>query len=139
MSNRRAMLAKIHIAKKELGLDDEIYRNMLENSTGKRSAGCMSDSELIDVLNCFKKSGWLQKIGNKNSFRKISTKAYVRKIYVLWGLLKSGKVVKARFPDGFVRRMIGVENTEWVNPQEGNIIIEALKNWCDRENVHYED
>jgi len=35
---RRAQLAKIHIAKKELGLDDETYRSMLWTIARVRSA-----------------------------------------------------------------------------------------------------
>jgi phage gp16-like protein len=35
---RRAQLAKIHVLKKELGLDDDSYRQMLQNVAGVRSA-----------------------------------------------------------------------------------------------------
>ena len=34
---RRALIAKIKIAQKELGLDDATYRAVLERVTGKRS------------------------------------------------------------------------------------------------------
>lgn len=42
---RRRELAKIHIlAKKDLGMDDETYRDMLEAVTGQRSAGRLDDA-----------------------------------------------------------------------------------------------
>ena len=36
--NRKAMLAKVHIGKKRLGLDDETYRAMLSDSYGVKTA-----------------------------------------------------------------------------------------------------
>jgi len=32
--NRKGVLAQIHIAKKELGLDDDTYRQMIATTTG---------------------------------------------------------------------------------------------------------
>lgn len=43
---RRALIAKIKIAQKELGLDDDTYRAVLERVTGKRSCADMDVSEL---------------------------------------------------------------------------------------------
>jgi phage gp16-like protein len=47
---RRAMLAKVHCAKRDLRLDDDAYRDMLESLTGKRSAGELDDEQLGDLL-----------------------------------------------------------------------------------------
>ena len=37
MSSRQNLMAKIHIGKKELGLDDETYRQGLQQITGNTS------------------------------------------------------------------------------------------------------
>ncbi len=47
---RRNDLAKIHLLKKDLGLDDDSYRDMLEKLTGKRSAGKLTGPERNKVL-----------------------------------------------------------------------------------------
>jgi phage gp16-like protein len=47
------LLAKIHIRKKELGLDEETYRQALQAVTGKRSAGEMNNIEIIRCLRHF--------------------------------------------------------------------------------------
>ena len=57
----RQLLAKIHIGKKECGLDDETYRAMLENLTGKRSAKDLNDRQIIGVINHLKSLGWQER------------------------------------------------------------------------------
>lgn len=56
--NRKAALAQIHIGKKQLGLDDDIYRQMLENVTGKRSCSGMAIGELYQVIQALEKAGF---------------------------------------------------------------------------------
>lgn len=52
------LLAKIHIAKKELGLDEESYRAALENVTGKRSAADLTNEQVLKAIRHFKDLGW---------------------------------------------------------------------------------
>lgn len=48
---RRAKdLARIHLAKKELGLDEETYRSLLVATTGKASAGELAPGERWKLL-----------------------------------------------------------------------------------------
>jgi len=47
---RKKQLMIIHVGKKELGLDDELYRDMLESLTGKRSASDMTSAEREKVI-----------------------------------------------------------------------------------------
>lgn len=55
---KKALLAKIHIAKKDLALDDSTYRAMLWQITGKDSASKMVISELEKVIAEFGNRGW---------------------------------------------------------------------------------
>ena len=48
--NRSPMLAKVHIAKKELALDQDAYRAVLKAAAGKDSAAGMTERELEAVL-----------------------------------------------------------------------------------------
>ncbi|GAB0057438.1 hypothetical protein SIID45300_01766 [Candidatus Magnetaquicoccaceae bacterium FCR-1] len=52
------LIAKIHIAKVQLGLDDNAYRALLESCTGKASCKEMTDRELRGVLREFERRGW---------------------------------------------------------------------------------
>lgn len=64
--NRGKLIAVIHVGKKELGLDDETYRDMLEHVTGKRSAKELSISELNKVIRDLEQKGF--KHESKRSF-----------------------------------------------------------------------
>jgi phage gp16-like protein len=55
---KKALLAKIHIAKKDLGLDDGTYRDVLRRITGKDSSSKMLISELERVIYEFGNLGW---------------------------------------------------------------------------------
>lgn len=47
---RRAQYAKIEIGKKQLGLDEDTYREMLANITGKTSRTACTDKDLDKVI-----------------------------------------------------------------------------------------
>lgn len=54
-------LAKIHIAKKELGLSDEAYRDMLHLHFGVSSAKDLNPRQVLVLLNKFRARGWTSK------------------------------------------------------------------------------
>lgn len=56
---RRGILAKIHIAKKELNLSEEFYRELLFRLTGKKSCSEMAIQELEVVLKVLHEMGWV--------------------------------------------------------------------------------
>lgn len=57
MLNRKAIYAKIAIAKKQLGLDDTLYRELLQNKFQKASAKDLSEKELTALLRHFTECG----------------------------------------------------------------------------------
>lgn len=54
----RAQLAKIHIAKKAVALEDDDYRDMLERVAGVRSAREMQPEHLVELQREFRRLGW---------------------------------------------------------------------------------
>ena len=83
------LLAKIHIAKKDLCLDEETYRDALEGQTGKRSSAKMSNEEIIKCLRHFESLGWQPKSKPKkygDSPRDLydSSGAIKRKVEAMW-------------------------------------------------------
>ena len=57
----RNHLAKIHIAKKQLGLSELNYRDLLRGVTGKESARDINNYQAAMVLAELKKLGWKEK------------------------------------------------------------------------------
>lgn len=131
--DRRARIAKIHIARKELAMEEESYRAMLVRVTGKNSSGLMNVAELDLVIAEFRRLGFATGTP-KAAMRPLSEKAYVRMIVGLWRDLKpfltdgSHKALC-----GFVERQTGIEKPEWLAPEDGASVIEALKDWLERE------
>lgn len=57
MINRNAVYAKIAIARKQLGLDETLYRELLQNKFGKTSANELTEKELTVLLRHFAECG----------------------------------------------------------------------------------
>lgn len=54
---RKKLLAQIHIAKKDMGLDDDTYRDLIKQATGHRSAGDCTQAQLYDILSVMNEKG----------------------------------------------------------------------------------
>jgi hypothetical protein len=61
MKASKSQLARIHIAAKDLGLDDVVYRQILINETGKRSAADLTYGQARTVIEYFESAGWKPK------------------------------------------------------------------------------
>lgn len=141
---RRAMLAKVHLAAKELGLDEETRRDVLERVTGHRSAGDCTDAQLDQVLGEFKRQGWKPKVvqGGKarearpsNAVRRASDSPMAKKARAMWISLHQLGVVRdpsERALEAFGKRQLGVETLHWADESQGYRLIEALKQMAER-------
>lgn len=79
-ASRNQRIAAIHMGKKQLGLDDDTYRDMLEQVTSKRSAKDMSDDDLVKVIQHLDQLGFSKReFGNKPKV-KLSKEALMGKI-----------------------------------------------------------
>lgn len=129
-------LAKIHVGKKQLGLADEDYRDLLERATGKRSSADMNERERGAVIEAMKKLGFKPELAaGKREAKRRAPKAYVGKIYSLWGELQRLGVLADPSTKGlsaFVHRQTGLDRAEWLGPEEANKVTEGLKAWLAR-------
>lgn len=129
----------VHIARKDLGLDEDTYRDVLERVTGKRSAGDITDFQLTTLIADFKKRGWVPKpkaTAAGVAAPKRSAVPQVRKVWAIWFEMCRNKVVREPTKTAlraFVKRMTGVTDPEWLSPEQCGVIIEALKAWRKRE------
>lgn len=131
---RRGMIAKIHIAKKDLALTDESYRDLIERLTSHRSAGDCTDVQLHAVLAEFQRLGWKGPAGKgAGAGHKVSRKPHVRKVWAIWGdlrpLLDNAGDDTLR---GFVKRQTGIADPEWLNPAQATAVIHGLNGWLAR-------
>lgn len=130
---RRALLAKVHLAKKDLALHEDSYRALLQRVTGTDSAGKCTDRQLADLLDEFRSLGWKPK--RKAGKRRPQLSAHGYKALALWrSLYQLGEIPDAsdRLLAGFVRRQTGKDALQWCGPEEISAVIEALKDRCER-------
>lgn len=135
---RRKLLAKVHMAAKELALTEDSYRDVLLRVTGKDSAKKCGDAQLGAVVEAFKSLGWTPKRRappKRSGGRKLAGSPQARKIRALWlSLYHLGEVGNAKEAAiaAFILRQTGCEALEWLSPEQNNQVIEALKDWCAR-------
>ncbi|WP_339745625.1 regulatory protein GemA [uncultured Maricaulis sp.] len=127
-------LAAMHVAKKQLGLDEATYRDVLAQVTGKSSAKSMSDGERKLVLARFREMGF----GQGSTGRKKGLEGpYAKKLQALWIAGWNLGLVQDRKDSAliaFVRRQTGIDHIRFLHePEDAAKAIEALKAWMARE------
>lgn len=131
---RRAMLAKVHVAKKELGLDDTAYGDVLFRETGRGSSADCSDAELVKLLDAFKRMGWQAKPKAPRS--RVADHKTARKARALWislGHLGAVSNPSEKALEAFAKRQLGCERMQWADQTMMFRLIEALKAMALRE------
>jgi phage gp16-like protein len=130
---RRRALAKIHIAKKELGLSDEEYRDLVRATVpGKESAADLTDGELQRLLERLRQLGWRPRLP-RTAQRPLPPMVW--KARGIW--LQLHELGAVRNPSWaalarFVKRMTGVGDLRQLSVKQGTVVIEALKGWLER-------
>jgi phage gp16-like protein len=133
LTPRRANLAKIHLAKKTLCLDDETYRQVLQRVCGRDSAREIDDAGHLKLLAEFRRLGW--KPTARPTRRPGMKTPQQRKLRLLWlRLIEAGAVrsVEESALLHFVKNRTGVERLEWLTVEQASALIEILKNWARR-------
>ena len=140
---RRGMLAKVHLARKELGLDEDTYRAILRRLTGHESAGSCNEAQLGAVLDEFKVKGWKPTVAGKTPagtgmapILRAADHAAARKARAMWISLHQLAVVRDASEaalEAFGRRQLGVEKIQWTDQARMYRLIEALKAMAERE------
>jgi phage gp16-like protein len=132
---RRAELAAIHVAVKQLGLDDATYREFLFATTGRRSAAELSDGQRQQVIELLRSRGFKRTPTEEKRARRMADNRQLAMIRGLWKKLRYAGALadpSERHLSAFVKKMTGIESPEWLNPQEAITVIEALKGWLAR-------
>jgi phage gp16-like protein len=136
--DRRRELAQIHIAKKDLGMDDETYRLMLRTICRVGSAGDLNAEGRRQVLAHLKARGFKPKASACGTRRSASTarsawdwvnhaapdrQAMLRKIAVM---LKDADREKA-YADAIAKTMFSVDDVVFCPPDQLRRVIAALE------------
>lgn len=113
-NNRKALLAKVHIAVSQLGIQDEDYRDILQAMFRVRSSAELSDRNLEQLIRYFVSKGFVAKKLKADGSQYKGTSQIAALRIRAKGLLDKavadGSVSSAR---GLVKSICGVEELAW--------------------------
>lgn len=123
-------IAAIHVAKKQLGLDEDTYRSMLLQVVGKDSLRDMSPAEHQRVITHMRSKG-------APSGRGKLTGPYAGKLQALWISGWHLGVVRNKSDEAllaFVKGRTGIDHTRFLrNAVDARKAVEALKGMLERD------
>ncbi|AUZ82537.1 MULTISPECIES: gp16 family protein [Aeromonas] len=152
-SNERTRLIRlVQVGRRSLGLDEETYRELLTQQSGKRSAAELTIQELDKVLLAMKGAGFKPTVkrgvkgGKQKRLSPVSgtpvRTAEIGVIRAIWinmakhGLLRDGSESALNH---YVERQtvrlnngIGVAEVAWLSEELAYPVLESLKNWHKR-------
>lgn len=129
---KMAMMAKIHIAKKELGLDDGTYRDVLWRVTGKRSCKKMLIGELEAVVKDMEASGFKSKAAPKHGKKPVVIGRRVNLMNKIEAML-ADMSLHWNYAHGMADKMFGIKRLQWLNDSQLYKLTQALSVHQKRE------
>lgn len=132
-ARRRSMLGKVHIACKQLNMDEDDYRQIVFDRTGRTSLTDASEQQIAAVLDVMKAKGFrpLPKKGKAP----VAQHPMARKARALWMSLYHLNVVHnpaEQALEAFAARQLGCEKLVWARQSDAYRLIEALKDMARR-------
>ena len=133
---KKRLIQLIHIARNELGMDEDTYRQMLQGLTGKASTKGMDTTQLNCVLESMKKKGFRVKPARKaSSGLPRDNHPQSRKIRALWLEMAAAGIVRDSSEQAlalWVKRETGISALRWLSNEQASSVIEKLKKWQRR-------
>lgn len=140
------VLKTIHVAVRDLGMDNDTRRDLQLLVTGKESLKEMTGAEQLAVLDALKERGFKPSVGKASrTHRRPATRSDIRFCHVLWGkLVKAGVVelpgavglnafIRARFEKSWGAVPFDIDGLrDW---KQIATVIEALKAMCARAEI----
>ena len=123
--HRRSMIAKINVARQQLDMDEDAYRQGLFNATGRLSLKECSDAQLARVIDWLKSKGFRPLPGKKAARHPMALKARALwiSLYHLGVVHNSDEAAL----EAFAKRQLGCDRLDWARQSDGYRLIEALK------------
>uniref|UniRef100_UPI003F4B7C1A phage protein GemA/Gp16 family protein n=1 Tax=Brachyspira catarrhinii TaxID=2528966 RepID=UPI003F4B7C1A len=142
-NKRKKMIAKIHIGKKYLGLNEDDYKVFLKATAGKESTTDMTVEELKEVLNSMNVAGAFATGGTQGTSSKNQKNENDKHFYVTYQDTKYLTEKQVKFIKGlwwkksnnpsentlkvFIKRITGKNSLSECGHKEDNILITAIQ------------
>lgn len=131
--HRRALMAKIHVARKQLAIDEDDYRQLLLDETRQTSLTQCDEAGLERVVTRLKTLGFKplpSRFGKPTAQHPMAKKARALwiSLYHL-GVVRNGSEEAL---EAFAKRQLGCERLVWARQSDSYKLIEALKQMAER-------
>lgn len=133
-----SLIAAIHVAKKQLGLDDETYRAKLTRIVGKASTKEMTEEERQRVLTVFRNEGFAPApTARRPDGRAKLSGPYAGKLQAMWIAGWNLGIVRDKDDaalTAFVKRQTGLDAVRFLrDPDDARKAVEALKKMLEQK------
>lgn len=126
MALAKGILSKVHIARQQLGMDDDSYRSLLGRVAGVRSAKDLTGKQAGAVLREFERLGWKPAPSQKATGKPANFSTLPNEISKIEALLADMKLPWA-YADALARQMYKVQKVAWLRkPGQLTGLIAAL-------------
>jgi phage gp16-like protein len=145
---RKNDLARIHMAKAALGLDDDTYRAALRAAAGVESSSQLDFAGRQRVIAHFIKCGW---DGSKRKSSSSPAKPAANRpkrptpapaVAAMCRKVRAQLISLGRLPDtyadGIAKQMFGVQFYEWCQPEQLHAVVAALTVEQQRKGVQFQ-
>ena len=130
-------LSALHTVRTRIGLDEDCFRDLCQQITGKRSTRAMNDNERLAVRDRML-ADYPAAAAPRKSKKHLSG-PYAKKLQALWISGWNLGLVKNRNDEAliaFVKRQTGIQSMNWLrDPADADKAVEALKKWLERAGV----
>lgn len=130
---RQRLIKLIHVARRELSMDEPTYRTLLQSAGKADSASKMAVPALLAVLERLQKSGFV--IRPKAGDRRQVINPDASKVRALWLFLHALGAVRdpsEKALAAYVMRIAKVDDLRWARGDAITALIETLKKWAMR-------
>lgn len=144
-NNRQRLIRLIHVAKRDLQMDDDSYRAVLAKVVKKTSAADLTIPELERTLEHLKRCGFKVrskskpagpgKLAKAKPSRPMAHDPEAKKIRALWLFLHELGAVQNPSEEAlaaYVKRIAKVDALQWINGYQAETLIESMKKWAMR-------
>lgn len=130
--HRRSMIAKVQIARQQLNMAEDDYRQILFDQTGKTSLKDCNEAQVARVLDVMKSKGFKPLPGKK----KVASNPMAQKARIMWESLYYLNAVHNPAYEAFEKwacERLRCDKLQWARQSDARSIIEPLKSWAKRE------
>ncbi|MDT4815123.1 hypothetical protein FQZ97_481440 [compost metagenome] len=135
MALAKGILSKVHIARQQLGMDDESYRSLLGRVAGVRSAKDLTGKQAAAVLREFERLGWKPKPSQKAAGKPHNFATMPEQIRKIEAQL-ADMSLSWSYADAIARQMFKVQRVAWLRKSEQlDAILAALHVEQEKRNL----